>query len=139
MIAQWREGVTDRMRLIDRPEVVWFIFPMPELESIRSILDKVLLQANAAQVSEVHLALGEISKINEEAIQQHWEEISRGTLAERARLHFRLIAAEVQCMSCFQEYHPVDGRIHCPYCGSFGAKILAGEEFHLESIETDHE
>ena len=112
---------------------------MRELEIVRSILDKVLLQANAAQVREVHLALGEISEITAAAIQRHWDEISKGTLAERARLNFRLITAEVQCMSCFQKYYPTDGRIHCPYCGSFGAKILAGEEFHLESIETDHE
>jgi Zn finger protein HypA/HybF involved in hydrogenase expression len=38
-------------------------------------------------------------------------------------------------MACFQKYHPEGGEIHCPYCGSFGAKILSGEEFILESIE----
>jgi Zn finger protein HypA/HybF involved in hydrogenase expression len=50
-------------------------------------------------------------------------------------LHFRLITAEVQCMACFQKYHPEGGEIHCPQCGSFGAKILSGEEFTLESID----
>jgi len=112
---------------------------MRELETILSILEKVLLQARSIPVKEVHLVLGEISGITDATIQQHWNEISKGTLAEQAKLHFRLIHAEVQCMSCFQKYHPLDGKIHCPYCGSFGAKILAGEEFHLESIKLDHE
>jgi Zn finger protein HypA/HybF involved in hydrogenase expression len=42
-------------------------------------------------------------------------------------------------MSCFKKYHPVNGVIHCQNCGSFGAKILSGEEFHVETIETDSE
>ncbi|MGE5463865.1 MAG: hydrogenase maturation nickel metallochaperone HypA, partial [Syntrophothermus sp.] len=62
-----------------------------------------------------------------------------GTPAEHAQLYFRLKKAEVQCMACFGKYQPVDGKIHCPYCGSYGAKILSGEEFDLESIELDPE
>ena len=34
------------------------------------------------------------------------------------------------------EDDPEGGEIHCPYCGSYGAKIVSGEEFYLESIET---
>ena len=70
---------------------------------------------------------------------KNWDELSKGTPVERAPLHFRFIKAEVQCMACFQKYHPSDGRIHCPYCGSYGAKVLSGEEFFLESIEFDDE
>jgi len=112
---------------------------MRELETLRSILDKVIQQAEGVQVSEVHLVLGEIFGITKETIREKWDQISEGTTAERARLHFRLITAKAQCMACFREYHPQGGRIHCPHCGSFGAKILAGEEFHIESIETEHE
>ena len=112
---------------------------MRELETLRSILEKVFLQANTTQVKEVHLVLGEISGITDVTVQQYWNELSKGTLAEQAKLHFRLIPAEVQCMSCFQKYHPLNGKIHCPYCGSFGAKILAGEEFYLESLTLDRE
>jgi Zn finger protein HypA/HybF involved in hydrogenase expression len=38
-------------------------------------------------------------------------------------------------MACFEKYHPVLVEISCPRCGSVGAKIIAGEEFYLESIE----
>ena len=84
------------------------------------------------RIKSLHLALGEISELDQASIQNHWDELSKGTPAERAQLHFRFIEAEVQCMACFQKYHPVDGKIHCPYCGSYGAKILSGEEFYLE-------
>jgi hydrogenase nickel incorporation protein HypA/HybF len=113
---------------------------MGELQATQSILAKALLQAgasNAKPIRAVYLAIGEIAELDQASIQRHWAEISKGTLAEHAQLHFRFINAEVQCMSCFMKYHPSDGKIHCPHCGSYGAKVLTGEEFHLASIEFD--
>ncbi len=115
---------------------------MRELAAIQSILTKALLQAresNAKRIKSLRVALGEISELDRDSIQKHWDELSRGTPAERAQLHFRLIHAEVQCMACFKKYHPLDGKIHCPHCGSYGAKVLSGEEFYLEAIELDDE
>lgn len=113
---------------------------MRERDAIQSILTKALLKAresSATGIKSLQLAIGEIAELDQNAIQKHWEELSQGTLAERAQLHFRSINAEVQCMACFQKYRPLNGNIHCPYCGSYGAKILSGEEFYLESIELD--
>jgi hydrogenase nickel incorporation protein HypA/HybF len=115
---------------------------MQELNTTQTLLDKVIRQAqetNSKRVTTIHLALGEISELDQTSIQTHWNELSKNTIAEQAQLHFRLIPAEVQCMACFQKYHPADKKIACPHCGSVGAKILTGEECYLESIETDHE
>jgi len=79
--------------------------------------------------------MGEMAELDRNLIQKYWLELSQGTPAEHTQLHFRLIKAEVQCMACFSKYQPLNGKIHCPYCGSYGAKILSGEEFDLESIE----
>lgn len=113
---------------------------MRELNLTQSILDKALQKAresNATRIQSIRLAVGEISELDQNAIRGHWDQLSRGTLAEHAQLYFRLIQAEVQCMACFEKYHPEHGQIHCPYCGSYGAKILSGEEFFLESIELE--
>jgi len=113
---------------------------MRDLNATQSILAKALLKARELNrpIKSLQLVIGEISDLDQNSIQEQWNEIARGTPAERAQLHFRLITAEVQCMACFSKYHPVDGKIHCPQCGSYGAKILSGEEFYLESIELDH-
>ncbi|HLO28497.1 MAG TPA: hydrogenase maturation nickel metallochaperone HypA [Anaerolineales bacterium] len=115
---------------------------MHEFNATRSVLTKALLkarEANARHIKSLQLAIGEISELDQNSIQKHWDELSPGTAAEKAQLHFRPITAEVQCMACFLKYHPVDGKIQCPQCGSYGAKILSGEEFYLESIELDDE
>jgi hydrogenase nickel incorporation protein HypA/HybF len=150
------------MRLIDRPEDLFFScklrsrpgrdcrgarslsiyepFPMRELQAAQSILEQALHRVRAAHATRVRglrLAMGEIGELDQETIRQHWDELSRGTPAERATLEFRSVQAELQCMACFEKYHPRYGKIHCPHCGSYGAKILAGEEFHIDSIELE--
>jgi hydrogenase nickel insertion protein HypA len=113
---------------------------MRELQSTQNILRKLLLQVRESdRIKNIHLVIGEISELDQNLIRKHWEELSMGTPAEHAQLHFRPIKAELQCMACFSKYHPVDGKIHCPYCGSFGAKVLSGEEFDLVSVELDYE
>ena len=92
-------------------------------------------QKSNERIEKVHIAMGEIAGLDQLAMQSQWIGLSKDTPAELAQLHFRLIRAEVQCMSCFEKYHPEGGTIHCPHCGSFGAKILTGEECYLESIE----
>jgi hydrogenase nickel incorporation protein HypA/HybF len=115
---------------------------MRELQATQSILKKALhiaQERGTIRIKSLHIALGEISELDPASIQQHWNDLRSGTPAEQAQLHFRLINAEVQCMSCFKKYHPENGVIHCHNCGSFGAKILSGEEFYVESIEMDDE
>ena len=111
-----------------------------EPDATQSILEKVLFKArelNVKHIASVHIAIGEITELNRDSIQSHWNELSKNTTAEGSQIRFHIVIAEVQCMACFQKYHPQGGEIHCPNCGSYGAKIVSGEEFYLESIETD--
>ena len=113
---------------------------MHELHATQAILEKALEKAadgRATRITHVFIALGELSSYSGDSIQFYWDDLSRGTLAEGASLHFRDVEAELQCMACFKKYHPKDGEILCPTCGSTGAKIVAGEDFYLESIDID--
>lgn len=114
---------------------------MHEYDAVKSIFDKVLnktRELNTASVKSIHLVVGEILEFNQNSIQKYWKEISNGTRAEDTEISFRMVTAEVQYMACFQKYRPAAGKIICSYCGSFGAKVLSGEEFYLEAIEMDH-
>lgn len=111
---------------------------MHELFATQAILEKALLKAaegHAARISDVYLVVGEISTYSDDSVQFYWDEITRGTMAENARLHFRHVDAEMQCMACFTKYRPQEGEVLCPNCGSRGAKIISGEEFYLEALD----
>ncbi len=107
---------------------------------VEILLNDALAKArNAGRITGVHVMAGEISEIRRDILQSAWLEVSRNTPAEGSQIHYKVIRAEVQCMACFQKYHPEGGGIHCPHCGSFGAKILSGEEFYVDSIEMENE
>ncbi len=117
------------------------ILPMHELPVTQSILDIALKHANKAQarrVTDLHIVMGELSKLVDESIQFYWDIIARDTIAEGAKLHWRIVPAQFQCMTCFEKYHPSDSEeFACPNCKSVGVKIVAGEEFSLEAIDVE--
>ncbi len=113
---------------------------MHELPITQSLL-KIALdnasKANANRVTALNIVMGEFSSMVDDSIQFYWEIIAKDTIAEKAVLNFRRVPAELQCMTCFEKYHPTDKELVCPNCGGVGAKIIAGEEFSLESIDVD--
>jgi len=113
---------------------------MHELAVTQSIL-KIALQhaekANAKRVTDLNIVMGEFSKMVDDSIQFYWDIIAKDTIAEKATLHFRRVPAEFQCLSCSEKYNPDDEEFICPKCGSARVKIVAGEEFLLESIDVE--
>jgi len=113
---------------------------MHELPITQSIL-KIALQhaekANAKRVIDLNIVIGELATMVDDSIQFYWEIIAKDTIAEKASLHFRRVPAELQCLSCSEKYHPADGELACLKCGSVNVKIIAGEEFFLESIDVE--
>ena len=113
---------------------------MHELAVTESLL-KIALQhaekANARHVTDLNIVIGDLASMVDDSIQFYWEIIAEGTIAEQATLHFRRVPAELQCMTCFEKYPPTDRELACPKCGGINTKIIAGEEFALESIDVE--
>jgi hydrogenase nickel incorporation protein HypA/HybF len=113
---------------------------MHELYATQAILEKAIQKADevkAKRITNLYLVVGEISTYSDDSVQFYWDDLSKGTLAEGAVLHYRHMQAEAQCMSCFTKYHPNEGEVVCPNCGGVGAKIVAGEEFYMEALDVE--
>lgn len=111
---------------------------LPVTQSLLQIALEHAEKAGAKQVTALNIVIGELSSMVDDSIQFYWEVIAKDTIAEKAVLNFRRIPAELQCMTCFEKYHPTDKELVCPQCGGVGAKIIAGEEFFLEAIDVEH-
>jgi hydrogenase nickel incorporation protein HypA/HybF len=113
---------------------------MHELPLTQSLL-KISLEhaekANAKKVTDLHIVIGELASMVDDSIQFYWDIIAKDTIAEQAKLHFRRVPAELQCMNCSEKYSPAEDELICPKCHSAGARIIAGEEFFLESIDVE--
>ena len=114
---------------------------MHELSVTQAILDLALQhaqQAEASQITDIYIVMGELSSNVDDSVQFYWELIAKGTLAEGATLHFQRVTAEFQCQACALKYHPLENELVCPQCASTDIKILAGEEFYLDAIEIEN-
>jgi Zn finger protein HypA/HybF involved in hydrogenase expression len=96
---------------------------------LSAVIDHLLQQE--ARITSVRIAVGELIPFSDQQIHTQWDESPLAQIP----LIIRRLPAEQQCMACFEKYHPARAEVACPHCGSAGAKIIAGEEFYLESIE----
>lgn len=113
---------------------------MHELAVTESILEIALRHgrdAGAETVTDLHLAIGELSTIVDESVQFYWDIVCEGTAAAGSRLHFRRIPGRLACRTCGHTYSPRDD-LPCPACGGISIDIIAGEEFFLESIQVTY-
>jgi hydrogenase nickel incorporation protein HypA/HybF len=113
---------------------------MHELSVTENILEVVLRhaqEADARQVVNIHLVIGQLASIVDDSVQFYWDMIAKDTIAEQACLHFRRIPAEFECLDCGHRFRLGDGDWLCPHCGSAQLTIIAGEEFFIESIDIE--
>jgi len=113
---------------------------MHELSVTQSILEIALdyaTRGQAAKVVDIHLQIGEISDLADEWIQRYFDFVSKGTIAEGAKLRISRLPARMQCNRCSFIF-PLDKstwNTQCPSCQSKETQLISGREFRVESLE----
>jgi hydrogenase nickel incorporation protein HypA/HybF len=113
---------------------------MHEMSVTESLLEITLRhahEANAKCVTDLYLVIGQLSSIIDDSVSFYWDIVAQNTIAEGAKLHFRRIPTQMLCLDCQRSFFPLDGDFACPDCQSTRVKVVAGEEFFLESINIE--
>lgn len=106
-------------------------------ENLLALATRHGVAAGAKRVCDLYLVIGELSSVVDESLRFYWDLVSRGTICEGARLHFKRVPAELTCDECGQRYRLSEGCSQCPRCGSSRAHVSAGDEFRLESLDVE--
>ncbi|TSA12712.1 MAG: hydrogenase maturation nickel metallochaperone HypA [Deltaproteobacteria bacterium] len=113
---------------------------MHELSIAQGILDIIQNEAekNAIErVSAVRLKLGKLTAVEPSSLSFCFELITKGTLAEGARLEIETVPITGRCAQCGREFTLEDPFCNCPVCQGLKIDILTGREFYISEIETD--
>ena len=113
---------------------------MHELSVTENILEIALRHANSAdanRISDIYLVIGGLSSIIDDSVQFYWDMVSRDTIAEESKLHFKRIQTVLECKDCEQDYAVNGNDLACPNCGGVNLNILSGKEFYLEAINIE--
>lgn len=106
-------------------------------KNIVEIAENEAKAANASCITVIKLVIGDLSSIIDESVAMYFELISRGTMAEGARLQFERRPAVLFCPRCRDNFNKPDKGFECPGCGSTGTLTDAGREFYIESLEVE--
>ncbi len=111
---------------------------MHELSVTRSILQVVDEAAAGNRVVLIRLRIGDLASIVDDSLEFYFKLLSRGTLAEGARLEFNRVRARASCRVCqssFEVQLPLPDV--CARCQSTELSVSGGTEFLVESIEVE--
>jgi hydrogenase nickel incorporation protein HypA/HybF len=95
--------------------------------------------AGAEKICEIRISVGELTEIQEFALQFAFESLTPGTMADGATLLVTHVPATSKCNECGFEYTHDRFQMLCPECGAFNVTPLTGRELRIDSIETPDE
>jgi hydrogenase nickel incorporation protein HypA/HybF len=113
---------------------------MHELAITKSLVELVIdhaKNAGAKKVLKVNVVAGEISGYVDECMQFYYDQLSKGTIAEEAKLSFQRVPTQGRCRDCGHEFTIKDMNWICPECSSNNIQLIGGTELFVESIEVD--
>ena len=113
---------------------------MHEMALCEGVLQILVANAKAQgyhQVKRVWLEIGGLSGVETEAMRFGFDVVTKGTLADRARLEIIEIPGEAWCMQCSKTV-PVKQRFDaCPECGSYQLQVTGGDQMRVKELEVE--
>lgn len=106
-------------------------------ESILQILEEQARAQAYNRVRAVRLEVGELAQVELEALRFGFEVVTRGTLAEGARLDIIDVQGEAWCSRCRRSVRARERFDCCSECGGFELQITRGEEFRVKELEVE--
>lgn len=109
---------------------------MHEIGIAEAILDAVERRAEGRPVTRAKVRAGALLRVVEPAMNQAFELVTDGTVAEGAAIDLVVTPARITCRTCGHQDGTVDPLALCPACGGGDVELTGGDELVLESIET---
>ena len=92
---------------------------------------------HVARVNAAFLVVGENTGIIPDSLPLYFGMIAKGTPAEGATLHVRVVKAEMRCPHCGKNFRRPRFSFACPVCGALGSPTGIGNECYVESVELE--
>jgi len=104
-------------------------------ESIVQTMKDLARTREFRRVDAVWLEIGPLAGVELEALRFGFDVVTRGTLADGARLEVLQPPASAWCMECMQTV-PIQARYDpCPDCGGHGLLVTSGDQMRIKELE----
>ncbi len=111
---------------------------MAVARGILEIVEQAAGQRQATCVKAVWLELGALSSVEPDAITFCFDAVTRGTLAEGARLNIDTIPGQAWCMACHAQVPIARRDDACPHCGGYELHVCEGTQMRVRELEIEN-
>jgi hydrogenase nickel incorporation protein HypA/HybF len=111
-----------------------------ELAITESLLRVALEQAGVhtvRRIVSIKLMIGELTGYVPEAVEQNFEQLAAGTIAQGAALLIERVPLRCRCKRCGNDYRAARDDFSCPACQAAEFEITGGREMFIESMEVE--
>ncbi len=107
------------------------------IESMVSIALENAEKANATRIVNIHVVVGELSGVVDDAMNFYFGFLSKGTIAAGACLSFEHVPARLRCRNCGTTFAARENDFRCPNCEKPEADIVSGRELYVDRLEVE--
>jgi hydrogenase nickel incorporation protein HypA/HybF len=105
-------------------------------EMLKVALDHAA-QAHAARIAQLNIEMSAWADESEESLHFYFERLTRGTIAQEARVQIQRVPARGICADCGNTFESESACAECPACHSFRVRGIRGNALRLISIEVN--
>ena len=109
------------------------------MNDVLSTCEETARAAGKDRITHIALTIGELTDIQDFALQFAFEALSPATMAAGATLEVTYVAPQSRCRACGKVYGHDRFTMLCPGCGSYEIEQLCGRELQIDTIEADDE
>ena len=110
---------------------------MSLLESLVALVEDERRKQDFSRVRMIRLRVGALGHVEPEALRFCFDAITRGTIADGARLEIETVPGEGWCSRCRRTVPLAERFAACPLCGMAPVRLTAGDELRLAEMEVE--
>lgn len=111
---------------------------LPVIDSILKIVLRHAVENNVNRVVAIHLQVGEMSDLEDKWMQQYFDHLSKGGIADGASLKIERTPVVLKCSDCGMSFavNMKEDKSHdCPDCKSQKNTMVSGREYYIKHLE----
>ncbi|MCB1761633.1 MAG: hydrogenase maturation nickel metallochaperone HypA [Gammaproteobacteria bacterium] len=106
-------------------------------ESILQVIEQSAANQGFTRVKTVWLEIGVLAAVELEAMRFGFDVVTRGSLADGAKLEIVELPGEAWCMRCAKTVRVKQRFDDCPDCGGYQLQLTSGEEMRIKELEVE--
>ncbi len=107
------------------------------IESVVALVEDERRKQDFSRVRSIRLRLGALGHAEPEALRFCFDAVTRGTVADGARLDIDIVPGEGWCSGCSRIVALAERFGACPICGGAPVRMTAGDELRVSEMEVE--